>query len=156
MVNLMIQIFNSMSLIIGIIFGGFVATKAFGTMKKSYQYLIELIAFIALITIILNTIQINAESIIASSSVFFIVGSSTIIFVRSITSALGYGTKVAKNVVVPPKEKSVELSILIRNLKKKGIKHDDILDIMKGTEFRRLEVKKALKHNVFERIPRKK
>ncbi len=136
------QILNSITIILGITAGELIAIRAFGIVKNNYQRIAELILLVSIFTIV--STEIKPEPIYS-----FILGLSTIVFIRGASSALKYSATKLEDKIRPPQEKDITLALIIKNLKKYGHSEKEIEDILKDTNFSG-DLKNKLKNNVFE------
>lgn len=142
------QIVSSLFIILGITVGELIAVRAFGAVRNNYQRTLELMLLVSIFVIVSAEIK-------PGPAYTFILGFSTIIVTRGLSSALKYSAVKIENKINPPKEKEVTLSILIRNLKKYGHSEKEIEDILENTEFDS-SFTKTMKNNVFDQQFRSK
>ncbi|MCD6576298.1 MAG: hypothetical protein J7K73_04025 [Nanoarchaeota archaeon] len=139
--NLYLQILTTLSLVGGIFVGELAATKVFGVMKKTIYFLAEIVIFVALIVVLTNSMQITDPYV--GSIVYFIVGFTTIVFVRGVITGLGLMSEKASKKVMHKKDEMDYLFGLRKSLERRGFSNKEIKRIAKEVGFSEKLIEKA-------------
>ena len=142
--TLLIQILTTLVLVIGIILGESISTKAFGMFKKTWFYLIEITFFVLILVLIFNSVSLTEYSEIATLLIYGISGFLTIIFVRGVMSGLGIFSKHVEKKVLRKKDEKDYIIGLKKSLERRGFEIEEIIKIAKETGFRKDIIDKVL------------
>lgn len=133
--TLAIQFGITLSLILGIISGEAIATKFLGALNKKWHYVAEIILFISIITLIVNTIAISDIPI--SLIFYFLVGAITIIFIRYLITAGGIISRHIKKELLKRKDEKDYIIGLKKSLERRGFETKEIKRIAREVGFSR-------------------
>lgn len=142
--SLLIQIITTLALVFGIVIGEAISTKAFGTLKKVWLYLVEIAIFVITIVFIFNTIALTEHSDFAITLIYFFSGFLTIIFSRGIITGLGIFSEHIKKDILRQKDEIDYVIGLKKALERRGFKIKEIIRISKEIGFSNKNIEKVL------------
>lgn len=131
--NIYLQILTTLSLVGGIFIGELAATKVLGVMKKVIYFLVEIVIFVILIVILTNSMRIT--NLYIGSIVYFIVGFTTIVFVRGVITGLGLMSEKASRSILHKKDEMDYIFGLKKSLERRGFSNKEIKRIAKEVGF---------------------
>lgn len=143
--NLIFQIITTLALVIGIFLGEAVSTKAFGTFKKWWYYLIEIVLFVTIIVVVFSTIEIEIYAENISYIISFLIGFISIIFARGLISGLGFFSVHFKEKVLKKRNELDYIIGLKRALKRRNFKKEEIKKILNEVGFSDKRIEKVEK-----------
>jgi predicted TIM-barrel fold metal-dependent hydrolase len=135
MVDVIIQVLATLALVLGVAAGETIATRAFGAMKKSWYYLIEIGIFVAAIVIILNSFAITELDSTLIILFYFFTGAITIAFIRAIITGFGVMSEQIKEKVLKVRKEEDYIVGLRKALQRRGLEAKEIKRIAKETGF---------------------
>ena len=135
MTELIVQILATLALILGVAGGEIIATRAFGKMKKSWMYLLEIFLFVLSIVVVLRNFEITKLDSSFIILFYFLTGLVLIIFIRSLMTGFGILSESIKEMVMKTKKQEDYIIGMSRALRQRGIKGEEAEKILKETGF---------------------
>ncbi|RLG16422.1 hypothetical protein DRN62_03660 [Nanoarchaeota archaeon] len=143
------QVITTISFLFGVIFGENLASRSFGTPRRSW-FLLEIILFATLSALLINYTYTAGAILIYPAA--FIIGFFVIYASRAISTFLGFaGEKLAKKVEREYGYDEVVLG-LARELRRKGLEREEIEKILIRAGLGRGRVKRLLRE-FFKEVP---
>ena|GEM_PF-2081111 len=153
MVSVLIQFLTALSLIGGIIVGEAVATSIFGSNKKWYINIIELMLFILLLIVIMDKIYLPEANYFLILGINFFLGSTGILLSRGSTTGFGFLSQKIK-LKLDERGKVSEQTLIIgllRNLNGK-LPAQELKRLLENSGFNKKKVDFALKNQLIDGI----
>lgn len=144
--NTIMQIITTLALVFGIALGEFLSAKVFGTLKKMWLYLIELILFVSIIVLTLNSLALTVYSTYLITAIYFFSGFLTIVFVRGVITGLGIFSEHVKKEVLKSKNELDYILGLKKALERRKFKPKDIIKISKEAGFSEKNIDKVINY----------
>ncbi|MCD6547725.1 MAG: hypothetical protein J7K22_04205 [Nanoarchaeota archaeon] len=138
---MILQMLATLSLVIGITIGEFLASKVFGVFKKMYMQILEVVLFVVLLVFILNSfVPYNSWF---SLLIYFVIGFITVVFVKGVLSGAGILSYHLSKKMIKKRDSTDLLIGLKKALERRGFKQEDIKRIAKECGFKDVEIKKV-------------
>ncbi|MBR9677889.1 MAG: hypothetical protein GOU97_01150 [Nanoarchaeota archaeon] len=131
------QIFITFSLVLGTVAGESLVIKAFGRPKKGWHALIQVLGFIILVVIMLNSITTTNTGFRVVSAIYFLTSFLAIVFINGLTTLIGFSAVKVKKTVTRQRSEESKIIGLYRSLKHKGVKEKDIICSLEEAGFKK-------------------
>jgi hypothetical protein len=139
--DLIQQFFLSLILIIGIVIGESLATKAFGRPKQQPLFLFELAVFVLVIILATTTLQYTQLSFIPLLAVNALIGVISAVVSRGVSTGLGYLSALPQK---KPFQKYTNEERLLQNVMhamcESGLKREEITDVLARSGYDRKDI----------------
>lgn len=138
--NLIIQVLATLALVLGILAGESVATKAFGMLKKSWMYIIEILLFVIAIVILMDNFTITEFDSTTIILFYFLIGFLVIIGIRSLMTGFGIMAEQVKHKGLKIKKEEDYIVGLRKALERRGFEKREIRRIAKEIGFKKRKI----------------
>jgi hypothetical protein len=136
MTEILLQMALTLSLVVSAMLGELVSTKVFGTLKSAWLYIIDIILFVVVMVVVLNSIGVY-EALIAVP-LYFISGFLTIVSVRGLTTLMGFeSAKLAEKGKISEVREEHYIKNLRRNLERYNMEEDEIEEVLLNSGFKK-------------------
>ena len=135
-----IQILTTLALVLGVAAGESIAGKAFGTLKKAWYYVAEIVLFVSAIVVVFNTlvlVEIEGATLIL---LYFAVGGTAILFVRALLSGFGFIASHIQEKLVRHLDEKDYIIGLKKALERRGFETEETKRIAKEVGFSKKKV----------------
>jgi len=147
------QIIITTSLIFGIIIGESIAIRTFGISNKWYANLIDVMLFVVLLICLLNFIYLKEINYFLIIGLNFFLGLCTILLTKGLTTGFGFlSKKIIEKVNAPEITDDVLIAGLLRNLKNKGLKNAEIMNILVNSGFNKRKVEYYMNKTIYKEL----
>jgi hypothetical protein len=140
--DMIIQILATLALVLGIAAGESLATRAFGTFKKSWYYLVEIAIFVISIVIILNNFALKELNSTLIILFYFIIGLVIIICIRGAMTGFGILAEQVKEKVLKIRKEEDYIIGLRKALQRRSFSSKQIKRIATETGFNKDKIEK--------------
>lgn len=130
----------------GVLTGETISNKVFGFPKKWYLNVIEVFLFITLLIVLFNNFYLSEPNYLVTFTINFFFGITAILVTRGVISGAGFFSKKVQKKYSLKKELNQEVIIigLVRNLFRKGIKTEDVRELLKNSGLNHKKIKKVI------------
>jgi hypothetical protein len=142
MTDLIVQVLATLALVLGIAAGESLVTRAFGTFKKSWYYLIEVAIFVVSIVVILNNFAIKELNSTFIILFYFITGLVIIICIRAAMTGFGILAEQVKEKVLKIRKEEDYIIGLRKALQRRSFSSKQIKRIAAETGFNKDKIEK--------------
>lgn len=145
--EVIIQFLVTLCLVLGVLLGEVLSTKAFGFNRKWYLNLIEVVLFVLGLTILLNFTYLEVYDVYLISALNFVIGFIVILITRGITTVAGLlGQRINENRAVKARiTDETIISGLTRNLLNYGLTRRRITSMLGNVGFDKVKVGQVVK-----------
>lgn len=128
------------SLLFGVSISEFFVSKAYGEINKKQQ-VFESLILIVFLNLILNSIYVDNSKI---PLLYFASGFLGVVFSRSLITLFGFHSKKVLDAVTKRLDDTDYIIRLSSNLKKQGIKKEEIKEILEKSGFKKSKIDKVM------------
>lgn len=140
MEEILIQVLATFALVLGIIGGEIASTKAFGILKKSWMYLVEILVFVVALVILLDNFAITELNSSLIILFYFFTGCITIIAIRAGMTGFGIVSEQIKEKIIKVRKEKDYIVGLRKALKRRGFETKEMKRIAKEVGFKKEKI----------------
>lgn len=138
------SVFTTLALMGGVTLAEYLVQKAYGTLKQSYFYFLELVIFVAFVVLLIESMDMVIYDPLTLYSVYFTLGFLGIVFAHTIIVLFAFHSKTVAKLAKGEASEADKLVALIQELKRKGFPQREIEKTLISAKFEKNLVSRLL------------